>query len=245
MNIKQEKHTRRLSQHKEAQLLAKHISEKCSSLHGNEQLSDVELLKNHLLFISVTFKPGTVAVKHTCKPSPMRAFSLFYRNWMADCLGGNIARKRHYQPLTWAFVDVEGSRQVRNRKGIFVTPTQRGEKVIDPRLANWPHVHALSLIDSSLRDKIQCQLAAPWLCSAFKHPGIDVEASWFDPSKSSLVDLISYCSKGMWQIAEADRDDFLGIFPPAKAQQCRATLSIENRTHYASYLQHRQQTLGW
>jgi hypothetical protein len=212
-------HQHYLTQSAEAEGFAKQIIE---AGYDNQVsfTNEDDYLKSNLLFITVTFSPRSVAIKHPTRSSPIGTFGLLYRNLMHEVLGGNIARKRRHQPLTIAFADFEGSRQIKNDDtGRFVVPDLRGSKLIDPRTATFPHIHSLMLTAPDSRARICDELSNIISPTRVLTPSVDtVQVEHFDPTKGSLQNLISYCSKGVWQTRPSDRDDLWQVFPPNRTR---------------------------
>jgi hypothetical protein len=130
-------------------------------------------------------------------------------------LGNHLGRKRQQQPLTYVFVDFEGTRS--------------SKPVQDILKSKFPHVHAVMLVPPKCMNPVspkQSSIPHPksfyrairdpavfWLPS-IRDPHRDFQVEQFDPAESSLEKLISYCMKGYLQVPHsyAGREDLWGVF---------------------------------
>jgi hypothetical protein len=65
------------------------------------------------------------------KPHPLKCIEHLHHIIAEACVGANLKRKRHLQPLLIAYVDFEGT-----RRGSYV----------DPTTSTWPHVHGIMFV---------------------------------------------------------------------------------------------------
>src|SRR5690242_2159770 len=69
-----------------------------------------DFLRRHLFFITLTCKPASVSARDDGPLHPLRLFGRLYSNISKTLVPSHYARKRSYQPLTYAAVDFAGSR---------------------------------------------------------------------------------------------------------------------------------------
>src|SRR5947209_7423331 len=109
-------------------------------------------------------------------------------------LGNHLDRKRSLAPLTYAFVDFEGT-----RSNTFAADILKSE---------FPHIHAVMLAPPQLFTFLTPTLPAPnsffwaignpavrWLPS-IRDPQSDFQVLRFNPEIGTLDNLVSYCMKG-------------------------------------------------
>ena len=171
------------------------------SVHVENQVlqsSFNNFLEQHLFFITVSFrlrKPSNLLSKW---PTPLSEFGRLHFKISWYLLGNHLNRKRRLQPLTYAFVDFEGSRQGQS----------------DPIHNEFPRVHALMLIDprylQQFRSAIFEARLRSWIGSIK-----ELQIENFSADEGTLEDLVSYCMKGHDQAAKSysQREDLWNIFP--------------------------------
>lgn len=177
------------------------IVEHFQSVHAEDQKihsSFNHYLERHLFFITVSFrlrKPSNLLSKW---PTPLSEFGRLHFKISRYLLGSHLNRKRRLQPLTYAFVDFEGSRQGQS----------------DPINNEFPHVHALMLLAPRCLEKFRLAIFEPRLRSwigSIKELHIEN----FSADEGAVEDLVTYCMKGHYQAAKSysQREDLWKIFP--------------------------------
>ena len=197
--------------------------------NGEADGSLLPFCEKHLFFITVMFHQGSVGVTSSSQFAKDRmntfeqtsVWDEFGRSYFAMSrflLRSNLGSKRDRQPLTYAFLDYNGTRRSSGSDGSNL------------------HIHALMLVHPSTMDLFNIVRVCP---DQFKTNRMrDFMMSRFDSSKSSLNDLITYVSKGFMKSTGHDRDEYWNIFPRGthEAQQtwqCAASpgSTLESAAH--------------
>lgn len=153
--------------------------------------------EQHVFFVTVSFQrdykdPDGISANQ------LSQFRRLYFSISKYLLNNNLNRKRAQQPLTYAFVDYEGSR-VRNSDALH---------------NSMPHIHALMLLNPKHLDLFNSLLAERklqvWMPSIRR-----LEVDCFDPTKGDLLTLASYCMKGYEQtpVNYSKREDLWALLP--------------------------------
>jgi hypothetical protein len=146
----------------------------------------------------------------------LQEFGKIYFRLVKHMLGNHLYRKRKQQPLTYAFVDFEGTRSSK--------PMQ------DVLKCKFPHVHAVMLVPPKCMTPVLSEGSpiphsksfywairnpSVFCLPSIRDPHRDFQVEQFDPAKSTLENLISYCMKGYLQVPQSyvGREDLWAVFP--------------------------------
>ena len=163
-------------------------------LHNNGQESFQQYLEKYLFFLSVTFRNPA----ESSHPQLFKEFGKFYFLLSRRLLGNNLSRKRRLQPLTYAFIDFEGSRSGKS----------------DALNSAMPHIHALMLVlpqhieaFNDLHSEQFARVSVPTI--------VDMHADRFSTARGGVETLISYSMKGFLQTPKEyfAREDLWSLFP--------------------------------
>jgi hypothetical protein len=180
---------------KEAEWFARHLIDEAYRRYGDQVTDPNRFLCENLLFVTATFKPHSVSIRGGYKPHPMDEFSEFYLRVVKSIYGTNFKRKRRHQPYGHGFIDFEGSRYAR---------------MINPGWGENPHVHAMVFCSPQVRLKFQLRLGDQYSRKFIRSDlnSIDsIVVRQFDPSKSSVPELMEYCMKAYLKTPEHWRSD--------------------------------------
>jgi hypothetical protein len=184
--------------------------------HRSEFPDFIEFLEQHLLFITVDFAPrsgGDVNGTNKC----LHQFGGYFFKLCKFVMGSSLDRKFKYQPVTYAFLDFEGSRSAGS---------------VDIKTSDFPHVHALMLVHPEYRDVLRCLADSPafWVKNIDNivvkrfRAEIGEKQRWTKNGfrLRSLRRLISYSMKGFTKANPADKDsDFYRCEFPRRG--CKTT----------------------
>jgi hypothetical protein len=133
---------------------------------------------------------------------------------MITSFGNNLGRKRHLQPLSYAFLDFPNSRG-RN-------PVHHRSEFLESGLL---HIHAV--IALRLRAGQLCR--RPLLVAGSAHRlrrfG-DVKVEPFDPSRGSLANMVTYFKKGSDAVGSYCRTDGYDVFPRYKNASVKPNVEV-------------------
>jgi hypothetical protein len=177
--------------------ILEHFATLYSQYNSNSNTFDT-FIAEHLFFITVSFRPSRTSQSQSRPALQLRQFGKLHFHISKYILGNNLNRKRREQPLTYAFVDCEGSR--------FGSS--------DPYHCELPHVHALSLVRPRHLEKFREATFEPRLRASM--PSLkNIQIELFSPLKGNIENLISYSMKGHRQTLSsyADREDLWALFP--------------------------------
>lgn len=154
---------------------------------------------DHLYFFTASFHLDRIGGTKRHPSVLLDEFGKLYFAIAKRLIGTHLDRHRAYQPLTYAFIDFEGS---------------RNSTSIDLSNVTMPHIHGLMLLRPEHLKLIQmmgltysARIEAPTIAS--------FQLDKFDPSRGSFIDLISYCMKGYMKVPKhvQGRDDLWALFP--------------------------------
>jgi hypothetical protein len=192
------------------------IAEHIRSLYQHSEQSEDQLdqdIIGHVLAVTMKFES---IVLHGSRRNPATYLDVYHR-WfhvqMIRALGNNLGRKRHLQPLSYAFVDVPASRGLQRNST---------SEAIESGLL---HIHAVIAVRPG-KGKI-CRL--PLLVAGSAHRSRefgDVQVKPFDPSLGSLENMIEYFKKGAEAIGSRCRSDCYDVFPRFRITRLDKTPSI-------------------
>lgn len=138
------------------------------------------------------------------------AYDRFNRYLLTQSFGPNFRRKKHLQPLSYAFIDFSGSRGRRDR----------GERVSRATLLGSGRLHIHAVVAVRPDEGQRCIHPLRHMLNGFddelKKFG-DVRIGHYDPTKG-LFNLIDYCSKGAQAVDDRHAwGDMYQVFPPERA----------------------------
>lgn len=146
--------------------------------------------------------------------SYLNAYDDWFRTLMIASFGNNLGRKRHLQPLSYAFLDFPNSRGS--------NPVHHRSELLKSGLL---HIHAV----------IALQLGAGQMCripllvagSAHRLPQFgDVKVEPFDPSRGTLANMVTYFKKGSDAVGTYCRADGYDVFPRYKNGSARPNVNV-------------------
>lgn len=181
---------------------------------SDEGIEVVTYYKQNLFFVTAMFMPNTVGVHDIpeikngvpigTRPSAMSVFGKCFLKINKHVLGSNLARKKHLQPICYAFYDWDD--------------TRHGSGVEKKNL----HIHGLMLVHPGTRAKFTfISRSANWFCQP-QISSLVIEP--FDPSrvkplacgryeKDPMKRCISYASKGYREFHSEDDGGYWSVFP--------------------------------
>jgi len=138
------------------------------------------------------------------------AFDRFNRYLLTQSFGPNFRRKRHLQPLSYAFIDFPGSRGRRDR----------GERISRATLLGSGRLHIHAVVAVRPDEGQRCIQSLRHMLNGFdgelKKFG-DIRINHFDPNEG-LFNLVDYCSKGTQAVDDRYAwGDMYQVFPPEGA----------------------------
>jgi hypothetical protein len=150
----------------------------------------------------------------------MDAYDRWYRQMVKEAFGRNFHRWQGDQPLSYAFIDFEGSR---NRERISM-----GELLNIDLL----HVHAVIALRPGNGQRCQQALRRPETLLEKRVMG-DVLIEPFDPSRGTLANAIEYFAKGVTLVdCGVGWRDMYELFPRRRVggSTSKTTLAIRRKT---------------
>ena len=165
---------------------------------GSQYASFNKFLEQYLFFTTVSFDLRKVTDFRSESPTQLTEFGRLHFKISQYLLGNNLNRKRRRQPLTYAFVDFEGSRLGKS----------------DAIHSELPHIHALTLVAPKYLAKFRSAIfearLRSWVGSINK-----IQIKNYSEDEGTVENLVSYCMKGHKQTAKAyfEREDLWAIFP--------------------------------
>lgn len=151
--------------------------------------------QSHLYFVSARFEQSGYRFSG---PNQLEGFGKLHFKLSRRLLGAHLNRKRNLQPLCYAFVDAEGSRN--GNSDVFN--------------CEMPHVHSVILAPPQYQAEFNEAIYDPSLVAAIQQiKMIDVQP--YLAERGSVEKLISYCMKGYKQAAPShfQREDLWTVFP--------------------------------
>lgn len=186
--------------------IIRHFNQICSESYSDK--TEDQAFRENLIFVTLKFKPDQIN-----GGSPKAAVELIeklYARIARRAFGKRPGRKIHLQPIGYAFVDYDGTRQSGGQGGYSL-------------LAGAPHIHLILMLMPNEGQKFYDLLISE------KHDDIveDILIEKFDPTKGTLAHLISYCKKGADALPTsfAGREDAWCILPPIKSKRLKSRRS--------------------
>ena len=128
-----------------------------------------------------------------------------YRSWfhwlMIQSFGNNLGRKKHLQPLSYAFMDFPDSRG-----------SQSECRVDELMKSGLLHVHAVIALRPGAGQACRLPLMVAGSAHQLRRFG-DVKVEMFDPERGSIENMIQYFMKGAEAIGSRLRSDAYEVFP--------------------------------
>lgn len=144
----------------------------------------------------------------------LNAYGRWFHDLMIEAFGNNLGRKRHMQPISYAFVDVPLSRGN--------CPRQNAHELLKSGLV---HIHAVIALRPGGGQKLRRPLLVAGSAHQLRRYG-DVLIEPFDPAKGSLENLIKYCMKGAEAVGRFHRSDTYDLFPRFKNMRASPSADI-------------------
>jgi hypothetical protein len=165
---------------------------------ATEQLN--QLVIDHVLAMTMKFELIDLDGSRRDPATYLDVYGSWFHAQMIKALGNNLGRKRHLQPLSYAFVDVPGSR------GLQRNSTSEAIK------SGLLHIHAVIAIRPGKGEVCRLPLLVAGSAHRSREFG-DVEVKPFDPSLGSLENMIEYFKKGAEAIGSRYQSDSYDVFP--------------------------------
>lgn len=144
--------------------------------------------------------------------SYLDAYDDWFRSLMITSFGNNLGRKRHLQPLSYAFLDFPNSRGS--------NPVPNRSELLQSGLL---HVHAVIALRLGAGQVCRRSLLVAGSVHRLRRFG-DVKVEPFDPSRGSLENMIAYFKKGADAVGSYHRGDAYDMFPRFKNSSGRLRL---------------------
>jgi hypothetical protein len=184
-------------------LSANAIAEHIRSIYADEPFKGKgvgRVLADNVFAVTIRFGSADLQGSHQDPSTHLCAYDRWFRNLMFQSFGNHLGRKRHMQPLSYAFLDYPNSRG------------QQTQQVSEFFLSGLLHIHAV--IALRLGHGQACRLCLNASATAnqderFSHVHIET----FDPSRGSLEHMIDYFKKGSDAIGPYHRADCYDVFP--------------------------------
>ncbi len=164
------------------------------------------MIVDNVLAVTMKFESISLQGSRADPASYLNAYDRWFRTQLIRSIGNNLGRKRHLQPLSYAFVDFPGS---------------RGQSIANPTASyDLLHIHAVVAIRPGPGQV--CRLPFLVAGSAHADPDFgDVKVTPFDPSLGSLENMVGYFKKGSDAVGRFCRSDCFDVFPRFKVVRTR------------------------
>lgn len=181
-------------------------------VQNKEQLH--QAIVNNVFAVTMKFESVDLHGSRQDPSSYLNAYDDWFRTLMISSFGNNLGRKRHLQPLSYAFLDFPNSRGS--------NPVQHRSEFLKSGLL---HIHAV--IALRLGDGQTCRIPLLVAGSAHRLPRFgDVKVEPFDPSRGSLENMTAYFRKGSDAVGSYYRTDGYDVFPRFKNSLAKPSIQI-------------------
>lgn len=199
-----------------AEGVAKHIQSIYRNTSPNDDDQNQTLIDN-VYFVTMKFDGVDLNRSRSSPSTYLNQYGEWYHRVMQDSFGKHLGRKRRLQPLSYAFIDIPGSRYRRScstdpeaNAGLYERTQHRG--AVEYLNSGLLHVHGvIALVPGPGQACLMPMVTSPSLPRT-RELG-DIEISRFDPSRGSLQNLIEYSMKGAVQVGSLVKEDCWGLFP--------------------------------
>mgnify|MGYP003392467718 CR=1 FL=1 len=188
-------------------LIAKGIADSIATIYQSSTEADLnQAVIDNVLAVTMKFDSVKLEGSRNDPATYLTAYGDWFHSIMVRSFGNNLGRKRHLQPVSYAFVDFSAS---------------RGRSKINPGemvRAGLLHLHAVIALRPG--DGQACRL--PFLVAGSAHRQRqfgDVKVTPFDPAQGSLENMIAYFKKGADAIGPFARSDCFDVFPRFRTRQ--------------------------
>lgn len=180
------------------------IADLIKSVYQDQNLTNDRLnqaIINNVFAVTMRFE----SVELHGSPQDAATYLSKYRSWfhrlMIQAFGNNLGRKKHLQPISYAFLDFPGSRG-----------SQSEGRVDEIMKSGLLHIHAV--IALRLGAGQACRMPLMVAGSAHQLRGFgDVKVEQYDPERGSLENMIAYFMKGADAIGSRLRSDAYEVLP--------------------------------
>lgn len=156
-----------------------------------------QAITDHVLAVTKKYESDDLEGSPEHPAAYLDGYNDWFQTQLREVFPNNLGRKKKIQPLSFAFVDMPGSR---GRKNISASELKTSELL---------HVHAVIAIRPGDGMIFRQQFLDAGKLKRFG----DVKVEPFDPSRGSLENMIEYFKKGSDAIGSLCRSDAYDIFP--------------------------------
>jgi hypothetical protein len=186
-----------------SQAIADHIvSIYQDHVQNNDELN--QTITANVFAITTKFESVELNGSRQDPSSYLNAYDAWFRSLMITSFENNLGRKRHLQPLSYAFLDFPNSRgnnPVPNRSELLRSGLLHVHAVIALRLGTGQACRRSLLVAGSAHQLRQFS---------------DVKVEPFDPSRGSLENMVTYFKKGADAAGSFHRCNAYDVFPRFK-----------------------------
>lgn len=187
----------------------KHVSSRAiadliRSLHQDENLSDEHLnqaIIDNVFAVTIKFESVDLEGSRQNPATYLTKYRAWFHRLMIQSFGNNLGRKKHLQPLSYAFLDFPNSRG-----------WQSDDRVDEIMKSGLLHVHAVIALRPGAGQACRMPLMVAGSAHQLRRFG-DVKVEQFDPDRGSLENMIKYFMKGAEAIGSQLRSDAYEVLP--------------------------------
>ena len=173
------------------------------SIYQDQDLTNDELeqaIIDNVFAVTMKFESVELQGSHQDPATYLGKYREWFHRLMIQSFGNNLGRKKHLQPLSYAFLDFPNSRG-----------SQSEGRVDETMKSGLLHVHAVIALRPSGQ---ACRMPLMVAGSAHQLRKFgDVKAAQFNPERGSLENMIRYFMKGAEAIGSRLRSDAYEVLP--------------------------------
>ncbi len=178
------------------------IADLLRSVYQDQSLTNDELnqaIIDNVFAVTMKFESAELHGRRDDLETYLSKYRSWFQRLMIQSFGNNLGRKKHQQPISYAFLDFPGSRG-----------SQSECRVDELMKSELLHVHAVIALRPGPGQACRTPLVAAG--SAHRRFG-DVKVEQFDPARGSLENMIQYFMKGAEVIGSRLRSDAYELLP--------------------------------
>jgi hypothetical protein len=194
-----------------SQAIADHIvSIYRDHVRNNDELN--QTITANVFAITMKFESIELNGSRQDPSSYLNAYDAWFRSLMISSFGNNLGRKRHLQPLSYAFLDFPNSRGS--------NPIPNRSELLQSGLL---HIHAVIALRLGTGQACRRPLLVAGSAHQLRRFG-DVKVEPFDPSRGSLENMVTYFKKGADAVGSFYRSDAYDVFPRFKNSSAKSKI---------------------
>lgn len=188
--------------------IAEGIATTLASIYPTSKTSDQnQVFAENVLAVTMKFDGIKLQGRKNDPSTYLNAYDDWFKSIMIQSFGNNLGRKKHLQPVSYAFVDFPGSR---GRPKI---------SAVEVAAFDLLHIHAVIALRPG--DGQACRLPFLIAGSAHRDPRFgDVKVTPFNPAQQTPAGMIQYFKKGVDAIGSNGGTDYWDVFPRLRSNSC-------------------------